>query len=232
VKRQNQSVDPYKTLGLLATRPYNFGSSYATGYYVSELPNTALGWEYSKTWNFGLDFALFGGRVSGTMEYYVQNTEDLLLSVNLPQTSGVSSYMANIGKTRNKGFEFSVNGTILDNYNGWTWEAGLNFYTNKNELISLASGSKRDESNWWFVGHPINVIYDYQKVGIWQTDEEAARKIAEPGGNAGMIKIKYNGDYDANGLPTRAYSTDDRQIIKGRSRLGKAVSTHAWHIRT
>jgi TonB-linked SusC/RagA family outer membrane protein len=210
----NQSVDPYKTLGLLATRPYNFGSSYATGYYVSELPNTALGWEYSKTWNFGLDFALFGGRVSGTMEYYVQNTEDLLLSVNLPQTSGVSSYMANIGKTRNKGFEFSVNGTILDNYNGWTWEAGLNFYTNKNELISLASGSKRDESNWWFVGHPINVIYDYQKVGIWQTDEEAARKIAEPGGNAGMIKIKYNGDYDANGLPTRAYSTDDRQIIK------------------
>ncbi len=210
----NQSVDPYKTLGLLATRPYNFGSSFDVGKYVSELPNSELGWEYSKTWNFGLDFSLFKGRLSGTMEYYIQNTEDLLLSVNLPSTSGVSSYMANVGKTRNKGFEFSLNGTILDNLNGWTWEAGFNFYTNKNELIELASGATRDESNWWFVGEPINVIYDYEKIGIWQLDEEAVREIAEPGGNAGMIKIKYNGDYDENGLPTRAYDSSDRQIIK------------------
>lgn len=210
----NQSVDPYKTMGTLATRPYNFGSTNTVGYYVSELPNDLLGWEYSKTWNYGLDFTLFKGRLSGTMEYYVQNTEELLMSVNLPSTSGTSSYMANVGKTRNKGFELSLNGTIIDNHNGWTWEAGLNFYTNKNELVSLASGALQDESNWWFVGQPINVIYDYQKIGIWQTDEEEARKIAEPGGNAGMIKIKYNGDYDANGLPTRAYNSSDRQIIK------------------
>lgn len=213
----NQSVNPYSTLGSLSTRPYNFGSSsngYAVGMYVSSLPNSELGWEYSKNWNFGLDFSLFNGRLSGTAEYYIQNTEDLLMSVNLPSTSGVSSYMANVGKTRNKGFELSLNGTIIENKNGWTWEAGLNFTTNKNELVELASGATRDESNWWFVGQPINVIYDYQKIGIWQTDEEEARKIAEPGGNAGMIKIKYNGDYDEKGLPTRAYSEADRQIMK------------------
>ncbi len=81
-------------------------------------------------------------------------------------------------------------------------------------MIELASGATRDESNWWFVGEPINVIYDYEKIGIWQLDEEAVREIAEPGGNAGMIKIKYNGDYDENGLPTRAYDSSDRQIIK------------------
>ncbi len=78
--------------------------------------------------------------------------------------------MANVGKTRNKGFELSLNGTIIDNKNGWTWDAGVNFYTNKNELVELASGATRDESNWWFVGKPINVIYDYEKIGIWQTD--------------------------------------------------------------
>lgn len=213
----NQAVSPYSTLGALTTRPYNFGSGtdgYAVGMYVSSLPNTELGWEYSKTWNFGLDFSLFSGRLSGSLEYYIQNTEDLLMSVTLPATAGVTSYMANVGKTRNKGFELSLNGTIIDNKNGWTWDAGLNFYTNKNELVELASGMTRDESNWWFVGEPINVIYDYEKIGIWQTDEEAAREIAEPGGNAGMIKIKYNGDYDANGLPTRAYGEADRQIIK------------------
>lgn len=210
----NQSVSPYSTLGSLTTRPYNFGDINTIGMYVSSLPNAELGWEYSKTWNFGLDFTLFKGRMNGTVEYYVQNTEDLLMSVNLPATSGVSSYMANVGKTRNKGLELSFNGTILDNLNGWTWEAGMNFYTNQNKLVSLASGATEDESNWWFVGHPINVIYDYKKIGIWQTDEESVRKIAEPGGNAGMIKIKYNGDYDKNGNPTRVYGEADRQIMK------------------
>jgi hypothetical protein len=135
--------------------------------------------------------------------------------VSLPQTAGVGSYMANIGETQNKGFELSLNGLILDNVNGWTWSAGINLYSNRNKLISLVSSDEdgRDESNWWFVGHPIDVIYDYEKIGLWQESEEAARAIAEPGGNAGMVKVKYTGEYDANGLPTRAIGPDDRQII-------------------
>ena len=85
----NQAVAPYSTWGKLSTRPYNFGpTGYATGYYVSALPNYDLGWEYSSTWNFGLDFTLLGGRLSGTFEYYIQKTSDLLQSVNLPSTSG------------------------------------------------------------------------------------------------------------------------------------------------
>jgi len=96
----NQAVNPYSTWGKLSTRPYNFGpTGYATGYYVSALPNYDLGWEYSSTWNFGLDFTLFGGRLSGTFEYYIQKTSDLLQNVNLPSTSGVSSYVGNVGKT-------------------------------------------------------------------------------------------------------------------------------------
>ena len=105
----NQAVAPYSTWGKLSTRPYNFGpTGYATGYYVSALPNYDLGWEYSSTWNFGLDFTLLGGRLSGTFEYYIQKTSDLLQSVNLPSTSGVSSYVGNVGKTENKGVEFTL----------------------------------------------------------------------------------------------------------------------------
>lgn len=75
----NQAVNPYSTWGKLSTRPYNFGpTGYATGYYVSALPNYDLGWEYSSTWNFGLDFTLFGGRLSGTFEYYIQKTSDFV----------------------------------------------------------------------------------------------------------------------------------------------------------
>ena len=129
----NQAVNPYSTWGKLSTRPYNFGpTGYATGYYVSALPNYDLGWEYSSTWNFGLDFTLFGGRLSGTFEYYIQKTSDLLQNVNLPSTSGVSSYVGNVGKTENKGVEFTLNGTILDNHNGWTWDASINISANRN----------------------------------------------------------------------------------------------------
>jgi hypothetical protein len=205
----NQSIDPYATLGLLNTRPYNFGSTYATGYYVSSLPNTNLGWEYSETWNFGIDFSLLNNRLSGTIEYYSQNTKDVLLNVNLPSSSGVSSYMANIGETENNGFELSLNGVILNNYNGWSWDAGVNFYVNRNNLVSLASGQQRDDTNWWFVGYPIDVIFDYEKIGIWQANDPYL-DILEPGGNVGMIKVNYTGDYNADGTPARRIGSDDR----------------------
>ena len=211
----NQSINPYSTLGGLATRNYNFGSTYKSGYYVNSLPNPELGWEYSKTWNFGLDFSFFNGRLSGSFEYYTQKTNDILLNVKLPDTSGVSSFTGNIGNTENKGWEFSLNGVIIDNKNGWNWEAGINFYQNRNKLTKLATNDPdgRDEGNLWFVGYPIDVIYDYEYQGLWQAGEEAAMNILEPGGNVGMIKVKYTGDYDANGLPTRQIDASDRQIM-------------------
>jgi TonB-linked SusC/RagA family outer membrane protein len=210
----NQAVGAYSTLGRLSSRDYNFGdATYATGYYVTQLPNPNLGWEYSQTYNFGVDFAVLKNRLSGTIEYYVLNTKDILLSLGLPRTSGVSSYTANIGETQNKGFEISLNGTILDNVNGWTWEAGINLYSNKNKLVALASGQTRDEGNGWFVGHNINAIYDYEKIGLWQADDPYL-SILEPGGNVGMIKVKYTGDFAADGVtPVRAIGGDDRQIL-------------------
>jgi hypothetical protein len=213
----NQAVAPYSTLGQLVTRPYNFGpTTYGVGFAVNQLPNPRLGWEFSKTFNVGVDFALLKNRLTGTIEYYVTKTEDILLGLGLPPTSGVTSITSNIGTTENKGFELGLNGTILNNVNGWTWEMGVNFYTNKNKLTSLASGKTRDEDNWWFVGHNINAIYDYKKIGLWNSAKDSADgflKVLEPNGNVGMIKVQYTGGYDANGRPLRAIGGDDRQII-------------------
>lgn len=221
----NQAVAPYSTWGKLSTRPYNFGpTGYATGYYVSALPNYDLGWEYSSTWNFGLDFTLLGGRLSGTFEYYIQKTSDLLQSVNLPSTSGVSNYVGNVGKTENKGVEFTLNGTILDNHNGWTWDASINISANRNKLTELASGAERDEANNWFVGHPIDAIYDYEKIGLWQ-EGDPYLDILEPGGNVGMIKVKYTGEYNEDGTPVRQIGPDDRQIISMEPKFTGGFST-------
>ncbi len=215
----NQAVNPYATLGGLSTRPYNFGdatANFLTGTYVSTLPNPTLGWEFSTTWNYGLDFSLLKNRLSGTFEYYVTNTKDLLLSVNLPQTSGVGSFMANVGETQNKGFELSLNGVILDNVNGWNWTAGINLYSNKNKIVALASGNDRDEGNAWFVGKSMNVIYAAKKIGLWQ-EGDPYMDILEPGGNVGMIKVEYLGEYYKEGdvIPTGRKVGDPVRAIDG-----------------
>lgn len=215
----NQAITPYSTLGSLATAPYNFGATtYATGYYVSQLPNPKLGWEFSKTINIGIDFSVLKNRLSGSIEYYKTKTEDILLGLGLPPTSGVNSYTANIGATENKGIEISLNGTVIQSRNkgGLTWDVGVNFYANQNKLVSLASGQTRDEGNWWFVGHNINSIYDYQKIGLWRDGKDAVdnhMNVLEPGGTVGMIKVLYTGGYDANGVPLRAIGPDDRQVL-------------------
>ena len=233
----NQAVSPYSTLGSLSTKVYNFNEEkYATGYYVSTLPNTELGWEYSNTWNFGLDYSFFKGRLRGTIEYYRVDTKDILLSLSLPASAGVSRTTANIGATRNRGIEFTVNGTILEK-GDWKWDAGLNIYANRNKLVALADGTLEDKGNRWFVGFPLQCIYDYEYDGLWQEGDQYM-DILEPSkvdavtgykGSLGMIKVKYHGDYNADGTPTRAINSNDQVPYSAEATFMGGFNTRlAW----
>jgi len=210
----NQAVAPYSTLGQLTVVPYNFGTANGTGVYVSLAPNANLGWEYSKTQNYGVDFAFLNNRLTGTVEYYRTKTEGLLQSVALPPSGGLPTQTANVGSTENKGWEFSLNGSIFNNPDGFSWDAGVNVYTNRNQILSLASGRDRDEGNLWFVGHNINALFDYQNIGLWQNGDPYLN-ILEPqtGAAPGMIKVLYTGGYNADGTPMRAIGPADRQVI-------------------
>ncbi|NPA10470.1 MAG: SusC/RagA family TonB-linked outer membrane protein [Chlorobi bacterium] len=208
----NQAVGPYTTKGTLGVVPYNFGNTNTTGVYITTAPNPELGWEYSKTNNFGLDFGLFNNRLTGTVEYYRTKTEQVLSPTNLPISGGIASVTNNIGQIENKGWEVSLNGMIINNPDGFSWDAGVNWYANRNQILALNSGTTRDVANNWFVGHNINAIYDYQNIGLWQQGDPYLN-ILEPGGNIGMIKVLYTGGYNADGTPVRAIGPDDRQII-------------------
>src|SRR5690606_23564151 len=223
----NQAINPYSTLGRLGTRDYNFGNTFATGFYVTDLPNDVLGWEFSETYNYALEFGLFNNRLSGTFEYYITKTNDLLYRLGLPSSSGVGSYVANIGKTENKGLEVALNATIIDNPDGFTWDFGVNLYTNQNKITALASGEDRNVGNLWFVGSPINVIYDHKKIGLWNSTDPDFQYLQqyEPGGNEGMIKVEYTGDFNPDGSPTRQINADDRQIIDPQPDLQGGFNT-------
>ena len=203
----NTGINPYQTLGGLNRTTYAFDNNAAYGYRPGSIPNPNLKWETTASTNIGLDFSLFNNRISGSLEGYQQNTRDLLLQRQLPITSGFGSILENIGSTRNTGFEVTLSTmNIYDNQNrnGFTWSTDLNFAHNKEEIVELYGGKKDDVGNRWFIGHPISVIYDYEKAGIWQTaDKDMATSYSQ---KPGQIRIR---DQNSDGK----INADDNVIL-------------------
>ena len=104
------AISAYQTMSRLDTgSKYLLGTNGVMGVRPGSVPDKSLGWENTETWNIGVDFGFLNNRITGTIEWYQQNTTDLLLGVNLPSTSGYSqSYLTNRGATRNRGLEFNV----------------------------------------------------------------------------------------------------------------------------
>ena len=206
----NQSINPYTTLGTLGTNFYNFGSgsaigvNYVNGYLVNSAPNPNLTWEKTTGLNIGVDFGLFGNRLTGSVDYFNNKTSDILLNKGLPQSTGLSSQLLNAGKTETNGFEFSASSINVKTASGFTWRTDANAFFSREKITALQQGLKQDLGNGWFVGKPLTVIYDYKKIGIWQTSEAA--QAAVYGVAPGDIKIE---DIDKSNSITAA----DRQII-------------------
>src|SRR5690606_8996112 len=117
---------------------YVFGDGSGTfiGRSVKTLANNDLKWERTKGVNIGMDFVILNSRIDGNIEYYNSNTSDLLWSKVLPQTSGFSQVLSNIGQLNNTGFEFMIHGLALKT-KSLTWDVSLNFSRNKNKIVSL-----------------------------------------------------------------------------------------------
>lgn len=191
----NTAIDPYQTLSLLNRTTYAYGSEGGFGYEPGQLSNADLQWETSATWNLGVEFEVLNSRLSGSLDAYVTNTEDLLLARQIPQTSGFNSVLQNVGKTRNKGIELSLQSVNISSQDpdGFRWTTGFNISYNDTEIRQLFGDQEDDVGNEWFIGEPINVIYSYKKIGIWQQDE--AQRAAEFGQEPGEIKVQdRNGD--------------------------------------
>jgi len=212
-KTSNQSVNPYSSFGSLAAEPYNYGNNGLYGYYVNSLPNPNLTWEFTATTNFGIDFGFFKNRITGSAEVYQQNTNNILQSVTLPQTSGVSTVVKNVGKSVNKGFEFTLSTVNVETRN-FSWTTDFNAYIIRGKITYLAGGVDRSITNGWFVGYPLGAIFDYQKTGIVQKGETDV----PAGFNPGDIKIKDQNTVDTNGdgkpdAPDGVINADDRVVL-------------------
>ncbi|MEX2397374.1 MAG: SusC/RagA family TonB-linked outer membrane protein, partial [Balneolales bacterium] len=194
-------IDPYQTQGLAQRTAYNFGDNSAFGFKPNQIRNDDLKWETTTSWNAGLQFDLFSSRIVTEVEVYRANTQDLLLERVIPRTSGFDSVLENVGATRNTGLEVTLTTQNLGfnrDFDALRWTSNLSVSYNKEEIVELAGGKVDDIGNRWFIGQPVNVYYDYEKIGIWQLDE--ADEAAKYGQQPGEIKVRdLNGDEQITG---------------------------------
>ncbi|TGE06192.1 SusC/RagA family TonB-linked outer membrane protein [Hymenobacter fodinae] len=226
------AVNPYQTLGSLVSNLgngyYNFGGTGVAGVIPNSIPNPNLGWEYTATTNFGLDFGFFNNRVTGSIEAYQQRTSDLLLPDALPTTSGYGSFTRNIGQTQNRGLEISLTTVNVRSSSGFEWSTDWNFTINREKVLDLGLGKdengneRSDISNQRFIGQPLYVFYNYKYAGIYQQNEADA--AAKAGTRVGQVKIE---DLNGNGVVDGA----DRQIIGTRQPKFEAGMTQRFRFK-
>lgn len=186
------SVRPYDTQSTVTQTQYDFDGSPAYGFAINNLSNKNLVWERSKELNFGLNIGLFNNRISTSIEVYDRQTVDLILGDKLPNSTGFTDVVANVGEISNSGVEILLNTENIVK-NDFRWSTSVNFTKNKNEVTKLAGGLTQDIGNNRFVGESVQPLYFYEVAGIWQTNE--AEEADAFGYKPGNVKIvDQNGD--------------------------------------
>lgn len=166
----NQSLpDLYAARGYYAAG-YNYNQT--PGMVPANIENPDLSWETSRKFDVGFDLSLIN-RVHMTFDFYNEDTADALYTVPLSMTTGFSSYYKNIGKIRNTGIEFGVNGTVFTNRD---INVGLfaNLTWNKNKVIKLAEGAEEGTYSIIEEGRPFRQFYMPKYAGV---DRETGRAL-------------------------------------------------------
>ena len=186
------------------------GSNPWAGAVAWNMERNDLKWETTDTKNIGFDYAMFNNRLTGSINYYINQTEDLLITKKLSPSAGYQNPILNVGKIRNRGFELELNWN--DRIKDFEYGIGFNLSTTHNEVISLADKGQAlyctglvygtDYTPAYATeGKPISAFYLYRTDGIFQSDAEAAAYVnangerLQPNAKAGDIRFKdINGD--------------------------------------
>ena len=210
------SVGNYAYASKLQTVQYSFGDKQVGGLAPWELPNPNVRWETVEQYNVGADFAFFDQRLHATVDWYIKNTNDMLVPMSVPISSGYSDEAVpsiNAGKMRNTGVEVSLNSLNFKKKN-FTWTTTVNFAYNRNMILSLNDNVPMYfDCNIHKVGYPVAAFYGYVTDGIFQSQEEVDQHAVQTIGSdkytstqPGDIRFK---DLNGDGV----INEDDRTIL-------------------
>jgi iron complex outermembrane receptor protein len=205
----NPAVPPYASL--LKLEPdggarYVFAENVQTGVVPVQNANPNLKWEQTSQVNVAVDFTSRNNRLSGTVEYYVKNTKDLLLTVPVAQPAPVSTMLQNVGKLRNRGLEISLD-ALLVSQRDRTWRAGLVFSRERNTVLDLGpfafittgnvsgQGQSGQVSERIMPGSPLGTFFGPQFIGVCGAGDPTCTQGQQ-------LFNKYQVTRDANGRVT------------------------------
>lgn len=188
-----ENISPYPFQLLYGPAgPYYYNNQVFQSYAVTQENNPDLKWEVRKSFNFGLDFTILRNRLSGTLDYFYDQTEDMLFRYALPQPPFLTnSVTANAANALNKGLEITLNATIIKN-SLFTWDARFNLGTLENRITNLSGKFKGVDltiDNFYYgyadgrglsgayiskleVGHPAGVFWIPEHAGLNEAGQE------------------------------------------------------------
>jgi TonB-linked SusC/RagA family outer membrane protein len=215
----NAAVDPYQTIATV----YNTTPGSATNFIPMSLSNPELTWETTSSLDFGLDFGFLGGRINGTIDYYITKTKDLLYYATNPASSVFTSILSNVGESKGRGLEIALNALAVKTKD-FSWDINASYTHSKDELTKLADGMDKNVTGTTalIVGEPLSIYYDYETTGCWGVGEYEQYLAAHPGftapianyGTPGTLKITdSNGDNMINEDDKIVYQRSPKHII-------------------
>lgn len=223
----NRDIGQYDALASLNSSVTPFidqnGNIYITSQvYVNRMANSGLKWERTSSYNIGLDYSFLNDRITGSLETYMTETNDLLVNRSLPSILGFANVKANLGKLTNRGFELNVTGRAIQNKN-FSWTTNGTFSFNRRKIRKLYGdmedikdengniiGQKEsdDLQNKWFIGHDPDQIWDYVGDGVWQLGEEdEAKKYGNKPGDFRYVDQNNDGVLDNNDKVFQGYTS-------------------------
>ena len=192
----NSEIDNFASRTLVGSSGQYLGSG---GLALSQLGNDLLTWEEAETYNFGLDWTIFNGRIIGTVDFWRKNSSSLLFNTPLPSDSGFGSITRNTGLVRNQGIDIDLQTTNIV-AGKFQWSTAFNITFLENELMELYDGLDRI-GNTLIVGKPISFWYTHRYLGVNPANGRAMYEDPTTGGYTYIV-----GDgtlqYIGSGLPT------------------------------
>ena len=186
----NDAISTYRSLEAYtsSTGGYLFGGTQMTSYYLYRIANPDLTWEKTFLANAGVDLSVLKGRLKFTLEGYTSYTKDLLLSVQIPQTTGFNNRFSNLGKTTNNGVELTIDSRNIDTKD-FAWNTTFTISHNRqmvedigheNYVTTLESwGNSKYMMYGYKKGYPLNSLWGFEYAGPWQNKEQLQQYYVE-----------------------------------------------------
>ena len=238
----NPGIAAYSSLLLLGAGSggtYPWGDQVQTGVAATQNPNPDLKWERTAQYDVGVDFGLMSNRVTGSAEYYVKNTSDLLLSVAVPQPAVAETRLENVGKLRNRGIELSLDALAISRPS-MTWRAGLTFATSRNKVTDLGpyktgltsggvsgQGQSGQVSQRIAVGLPLGTFYGPVYVGVNAQGKQLFRCSGGTGCTNGQTTSPSANDYAVIGNANPSFTLGFHNQISWR-KFDLSFLIRAW----